>query len=147
MIMGVWKATLVQSNHSRLSIILPPSLPPSSLSPPAALQRCLQCPLHYSQLTSQKIRVKLGRPSSFGSLFSSLFSHHPSFYFSPITPSSLVGIWRVTLGQFNLFSLSNHSVCWSATAPCLYLPIQPVVTLFCASHTPPALLHICQFFC
>ena len=100
---------------------------------------CLSPPLHYSQLTSQKIRVTLGRSPSSPELSLSV-SLHLSSYFSPITPSSLVGIWRVTLGQFNLSFPSSHSVYWSAAVSCLYIPIHQVVTLFSAPPTSPALL-------
>lgn len=113
------KPPLVRSNHSRLSIILPPSLPPSDPSQPITPQSCLSPPFHYSHLTGQKIRVTLGGPLSSPT---SLSLHLPSFSFSPITPSSLVGIWRVTLGQFNLSSPS-------ASQPPVY------------GHTPPAGCH------
>lgn len=103
----------MRSNHSRLSIILPPPLPPSNLSQPITPQRCLSPPFHYSHLTSQKIRVTLGGPPS--SAYPLSF-HLPTFYFSPITPSSLVGIWRVTLGQFNLSSPSGTQPGRSAAA-------------------------------
>ena len=93
----------MRSNHNCLSIILPPSPPPSNLSLPIMPQSCFSPPFHYSHLTGQKIRVTFGGPLA-SSTFHSL--HILSFYFSPITPSSLVGIWRVTLGQFNLLSPS-----------------------------------------
>lgn len=132
------KPPLVWSNHSSLSIILPPSLPPSDLSQPITPQSCLSPPFHYSHLTGQKIRVTLG-----GLLSSptSLSLHRPSFYFSPITPSSLVGIWRVTLGQFNLSSLSADQSSKSVTASLLWAyPFQQDVSLFSTLHTSPALL-------
>lgn len=91
------KPSLVWSNHSCVSIILPPLLPPSDLSQTITHHTCLSPPFHYSHLTGQRIRVTLGGPLSFS-------AHIPSFYRSPITPSSLAGIWRVTLGQFNLLS-------------------------------------------
>lgn len=125
------KPPLVWSNHSSLSIILPPSLPPSDLSQPITPQSCLSPPFHYSHLTGQKIRVTLG---GFLSSPTSLSLHLPSFYFSPITPSSLVGIWRVTLGQFNLSSKSvTASRLWAYS-------LQQVVSLFSTLHTSPALL-------
>lgn len=132
------KPPLVWSNHSSLSIILPPSLPPSDLSQPITSQSCLSPPFYYSHLTGQKIRVTLG------GLLSSPTSpslHRPSFYFSPITPSSLVGIWRVTLGQFNLSSPSADQSSKSVTASLLWAyPLQQVVSLFSTLHTSPALL-------
>lgn len=120
----------MRSNHSRLSIILPPSLPPPNPSQPITPQSCLSPPFHYSHLTGQKIRVTLGGPLSSPT---SLSLHLPSFSFSPITPSSLVGIWRVTLGQFNLSSPS-------ASQPPVYGHTPPAGCLFSTLHTSPALL-------
>lgn len=128
------KPPLVWSNHSHLSIILPPSLPPSDLSQPIAPQSCLSPPFHYSYLTGQKIRVTLGGPLSSPTCLS---LHLPSFSLSPITPSSLVGIWRVTLGQFNL---SSPSASQPLSLPSMGIPLQQVVTLFSTLHTSPDLL-------
>lgn len=121
----------MRSNHSRLSIIQPPPLPPSNLSQPITPQSCLSPPFHYSHLTGQKIRVLLGGPLS--SPYLSFSFHIPSFYFSPITPSSLVGIWRVTLGQFNLTSPSA-----TQTSRVLQPPIY--------GYTPPAGCHSLVFY-
>lgn len=104
---------------------------PSNLTPPIIPQRCLSPPSHYSQLTSQEIRVTLGSPHS------SL--HLPSFYISPITPSSLVSIWGVTQGQFNLRSPLSHSTCrlLSMGSHCV----------FCTLHLPsPPSLHRTSHF-
>lgn len=48
--------------------------------------------------------------------------HSPPPPVSPITPSSLAGIWRVTLGQFNLTSLST-----SQSLRSVVLPLQQVL--------------------
>ena len=108
--MGVWKS------HPWCEAIIAGSLsscPPSATSfQPITPQRCLSSPFHYSHLSGQKIRVTLGGPLSSPRPFSRSPSTFPSFYFSPITPSSLVGIWRVTLGQFNLSSPSATQPSW-----------------------------------
>lgn len=111
-------------------------------SQPITPQSCLSPHFHYSHLTSQKIRVTLGSLPSLPFFFSPP-PPLPSFNFSPITPSSLVGIWRVTLGQFNL---SSPSATQPAAVP------QPLVcghtspaghhSVFYTSHLPcPLLLH------
>lgn len=136
---GLWwsweygKPHLVWSNHSRLSIILPPLLPPSDLSQPITPQSCLSPPFHYSHLAGQKIRVTLGGPLSSPT---SHFVHLRSVSFSPITPSSLVGIWRVTLGQFNLSSPSGSRPQVRLWA---YPPPAGCQSVFSTSHLPPAL--------
>lgn len=139
------KPSSVQSNHSRPSIILPLwYLHPTFLNP--SPHRVASLLFHYSQLTSQKIRVTLGSPPTSPYCYFSL--HLPSFYFSPITPSSLVGIWRVTLGQFNLSSSSG-------TKPAGVLqPLTSIYTrpagchpVFCISHFRcPPVLHRTFYF-
>lgn len=144
--MGVWK-TILGAKQSQPALDHPaPLIPLSNLSQPITSQSCLSPLFHYSQLTSQKIRVTLGSPPTSPYCYFSL--HLPSFYFSPITPSSLVGIWRVTLGQFNLSSSSG-------TKPAGVLqPLTSIYTrpagchpVFCISHLRcPPVLHRTFYF-
>lgn len=69
------KPSSVQSNHSRPSIILPLWYLHSNLSQPITSQSCLSPLFHYSQLTSQKIRVTLGSPPTSPSTFPLSISH------------------------------------------------------------------------
>lgn len=75
---SVEKPPVVRSNHSRLSIILPPS---ATSIQPITPQRCLSSPFHYSHLTGQKIRVTLGGPLSSPRPFFSLSLHLPLVLF------------------------------------------------------------------
>lgn len=122
-------------------------LHPTSLNP-STPQSCLSPPFHYSHLTSQKIRVTLGGPPSSLYLSFSLSFHLPSFHFSPITPSSLVGISRVTLGQFNLLSPSATQPS-GVSQPPIYGHTLPAGchSVFYTSHLPcPPLLHTTFYF-
>lgn len=124
------KPSLVWSNHSCLSIILPPLLPPSDLSQTVTPHTCLSPPFHYSHLTGQRIRVTPWWTSF-------LSEYIPSFYLSPITPSSLAGIWRVTLGQFNLVPTSYCSLTQCRSLPPVDIPPSSTLSLCFPRFTPP----------
>lgn len=153
------KPPLVWSNHSQLSIILPPSLPQSNLS----THHSSKLPLPPPSIIPTSLVRKLGWHSVALPLHHfPLLLHLPPFYFSPITPSSLVGIWRVTLGQFNLSSPSatqpasvpqpfvcghtspagHHSVFYTSHLPCSPLLHRTFHFLICHSCFP----FTCPFF-
>lgn len=135
---SVEKPPVVRSNHSRLSIILPPS---ATSIQPITPQRCLSSPFHYSHLTGQKIRVTLGGPLSSPRPFFSLSLHLPLVLF--LTHYSQFTGWYMEgdTGPIQSLVPVSHSAFLSAAAlPSMAIPLQRVVTLFSTLHTSPALL-------
>lgn len=125
----------VRSNHSWLSIIQPPPLPPSNLSQPITPQSCLSPPFHYSHLTGQKIRVTLGGPPL---LSLPLFLLPPCVFLFLTHYSQFTG-WYMEgdTGPIQSLVPVSHSDFQSAAASHLWLYPSAGLSLCLLHFTPP----------